>query len=167
MLVFLLVLFLSFCNKEKLPKATKEGKNTFGCKVDGKVFIPEDLNTYPITPGLVTNYNESTGSLHIYATEREDENNNDMKRMISIDISTLQMGNNVLNKVNTGMVEIASDLRPMQSYSTNYTMTGTVNITRLDISSNVVSGNFSFKAALRSSGEKVITVTDGRFDFKY
>lgn len=28
------------CQKEKLPKLTEEGKNTFGCKVNGKNWVP-------------------------------------------------------------------------------------------------------------------------------
>jgi hypothetical protein len=38
--IFSCTLLSLSCKKEKLPKATQEGKNTFGCKIDGKVFLP-------------------------------------------------------------------------------------------------------------------------------
>ena len=33
---------ITSCSKEKLPKATQQGKNTFGCKIDGKIFLPSE-----------------------------------------------------------------------------------------------------------------------------
>jgi hypothetical protein len=40
------------CRKDKdgLPKATEEGKNTFGCKINGAIFIPKDVVTVPVMP---------------------------------------------------------------------------------------------------------------------
>jgi len=31
------LLFIISCRKEKLPKLTEEGKNTFGCKINGRI----------------------------------------------------------------------------------------------------------------------------------
>ncbi len=76
------LLFVS-CQKEKLPKPTQEGKNTFGCKVNGKNWVPSGgggfsgikplnggyLATYPFNTTSnnirITAYNEST-SIEFY-----------------------------------------------------------------------------------------------------
>ena len=50
--------------EEKLPPATQEGKNTFGCLVDGKAWVPK---WYFAPSGLQVNYNEITSMFSLLA----------------------------------------------------------------------------------------------------
>ncbi len=157
------LLLLVSCQKEKLPKATEKGKDTFGCKIDGKVFVPKDALTYPVLPGLTATYNENGKTLEIYSTEP----NNGSKRSISIIIQEIQKGNNVLNETNKAQVFLFMDNQPDQYYETNAATGGTLTITRLDTVANIISGTFSFQAALRPDNIKTLNVTNGRFDITY
>ncbi|MCC6289338.1 MAG: hypothetical protein IT249_15775 [Chitinophagaceae bacterium] len=59
--LFSLLLLSSRCKKDRfeLPPETTTGANTFGCKVNGKVFVPRDGNG---RPGLYCQYvNLGTG----------------------------------------------------------------------------------------------------------
>lgn len=157
----LCIMCISFsCQKEKLPKATEKGANTFGCKIDGKVFVPKDALALP---GLTASYNESSRTLEIYCTEP----NTGSKRSVSIIIQDLQTGNNVLDYNNRANVYLFERNQPDQYYETNATTGGVLTITRLDTVANIISGTFSFQAALRPDNSKILNVTDGRFDITY
>ena len=63
LLLFILSLFVTSCNKPnvpeqaKLPDATTTGANTFGCNINGQVFYPRDgvgnFGGGPIAKGIV------------------------------------------------------------------------------------------------------------------
>ncbi len=89
----LLFLLLLSCKKEKLPKPTQQGKNTFGCKVDGKLFVPKDVITVPVTPGLIAFYDEAGSNyFELRVTENKDEENGGLRRTILFKIFNLTVG---------------------------------------------------------------------------
>ena len=58
LLFSIIILFTTQCKKDKnkepeLPPETNTGAMTFGCKVNGKVFVPQDGNG---KPGLFVQY---------------------------------------------------------------------------------------------------------------
>jgi hypothetical protein len=166
--LFFVLILNSSCTKEKLPKASEKGANTSGCKIEGKVFVPEQTITYPSMPPLTSYFNESNGSFELSVSEDSDDSNNGLQRYFHLDIKTLTIGVNKLNE--TSIAEIStSQLNKTESFTTTETIGGTLNITRLDTNANIISGTFSFQAAIRPTNTpgKIITVTNGRFDINY
>jgi hypothetical protein len=158
------------CNKEEqLPKATEEGANTFGCKIEGKLFLPENTITYPMMPPLQGSYMESDGSFRLTVSEDKDESNNGSQRYFSLSVARLTLGTISLNDINNAVIALSETDQAEQHYTTTEAVGGTLNITRLDTVANIVSGTFSFQAALQPTNTpgKIINITDGRFDIKY
>src|SRR5688572_22243113 len=63
-------LLLNSCQKEKLPKLTQEGKNTFGCKVNGKNWVPHGGGGFggvqPVDGGYQATYNFNTTRNNVF-----------------------------------------------------------------------------------------------------
>lgn len=156
------------CTKEKLPKASEKGADTFGCKIDGQLFVPAKTVTYPPIAPLIAYFNEADGSFELSVSEDRDQSANNLQRYLHLDIKNLSIGSNKLNEMNTAEVSTA-ELDKNESFTTTETVSGTLNITRLDKNANIISGTFSFQATMRPTNipGKIITVTDGRFDIKY
>ncbi len=165
----LLFLLLLSCKKEKLPKPTQQGKNTFGCKVDGKLFVPKDVITVPVTPGLIAFYDEAGSNyFELRVTENKDEENGGLRRTILFKIFNLTVGTNNLNEQNKVSVKISVDNNQLdKSYETNSTTGGILTVTRLDTNQNIISGTFSFVAAPKQANSQNVHVTEGRFDISY
>ena len=165
---FLLLLFIAgSCKKDLLPSATQKGANTFGCKINGAVFIPHDVYTYPVDPGILATYNDSTKKFTIFAIEPPDDNKNGLQREVYIEIVNPTIGQNNFTNTNYAQVFISVHFQPEKWFQSNNTATGTLNISRFDITAKIVSGTFSFDAAQRDSLTNVVHVTDGRFDITY
>jgi Family of unknown function (DUF6252) len=172
------VLFTSIkCKKNKtqeaeLPPETTTGAMTFGCKVNGKVFVPKDGRG---KPGLFVQYvNLGAGVgggwfLNIPATNWE-----------STEIPTLQIGTDSLLitenstyqfKINNNNQSIkGTAFAKYASGSSGYIKlnsdVGDLIITRFDQVNRILSGRFYFIATNTSNGEK-INITEGRFDIRY
>jgi hypothetical protein len=148
------------CKKDKLPKATQEGLNTFGCKVDGKLFLPsKSAGLFGSPP--ITVYNIPSNGFTLlgkYYGDRADPFKQDVMLYLEYLTST---GTYTLNSTpNQGVYELRGG-GPF--YQTDDTHTGTVTITRCDLTNQIYSGTFSFTAIDKNTG-KVVKVTDGRFD---
>src|SRR5688572_26219063 len=55
---------------EELPLHTRQGLNTFGCKVDGAIWLAEREEGFSTTRILEVGYAYSTGALNILAFNR-------------------------------------------------------------------------------------------------
>ena len=77
LLLLVLTLMSTKCEKEKpeptLPPATQTGANTFGCKVNGKVYIPNGNIYYP--PIDQPSYHTNDGSFWIRTRNLDDFEN--------------------------------------------------------------------------------------------
>lgn len=157
------LLLLASCSKNKLPRPTESGKNTFGCKIDGKVFLPsEDEPTFsgPSRPLIVSN--SFINGFIIRA--RKLGSSTVAHENVLIGLPYLKnTGTYFLTTYGYGEYKI--DYAGGPTYRTNNTYTGEVNITRCDTVNQIYSGTFSFKAVDENTG-KVVNVTDGRFDVK-
>jgi len=166
--LLLCAFFLQFsCKKkqsdnpiENLPAATQEGKNTFGCLVNGKVFVPKKNAGSTAIP---LEFNAGT-TFQIRATDfvsNQDEVRIVVKNMI-IKVGSEYILNDPINAF--GVYEIFKNSSPA-SYKTSSSNTGMLKITRYDSANLIISGTFSFDA-INTAGEKV-EVRDGRFDIKF
>ena len=150
----------------ELPPITQEGKNTFGCKVNGKVWIPN---------GFSNGFGNPTPPVSIYFRKRCDDRGNCTTYNTWIFELLAKKGTGE----NTGSLYVsaysmyldgtADDLGATFKYNdVNYgvdiNLPNTFNITRLDTTAKIIAGTFYFTGT-DAKGNK-ITVTDGRFDAK-
>lgn len=153
-------LFFS-CNKEKLPKATQAGRNTFGCKIDGIVFKPY------YTGGLFNNVqvlgggNNPDYGFGINATNQKTDQSIYIEFTYLTDPGTYQLRQYPYRGIYEAGVQNAN----YGWYQTDSVNTGELIITRCDNANGIYSGRFSFTCKDPNTG-KIVRVTDGRFDIR-
>jgi hypothetical protein len=173
-LVFLLTisLTLSCCNSDddnnaqnpidQLPPETQTGENTFGCLLDGEVFIPGG-GTNP----LDSVYQFVNGGYYfsVQGNKRDSENN-----LLTISIGVLNIE---LTQGTTYQLLENEDgnatARFLISTLSNYTSSnnsGELTITKLDTENQIVSGTFWFDVIHPLTGE-IVEIREGRFDMQY
>lgn len=155
-ILFLCLLFLGACKdrlieikEPTLPLETQTGARTFGCFVDGKLYVPKGGSS-PGRHAISTNIQFDILNL-------KTDNGSD-----GINISTSGLNG-------TGDYSIASN-NGFANYiigSNNYESTvGTLTITKYDKISRIISGRFFFSAKDPKTG-KTVNVTEGRFDVTF
>jgi hypothetical protein len=176
----LILLSLTACKKDKhingtgtpppqqqqLPPITTEGKNTFGCLVNGEVWLPE------VTPYLMFVYplqsSYQNNGFYIKATKRI---NNDIYQGLDIQIINLIIEQYYfLNSTSAlGNWGAYSDLYKDCLYLTDTTQVGSVEILKLDIPNKIISGTFEMTLYKSWSNTDcdTIYITEGRFDVKF
>ena len=162
------------CQKEKLPKPSQSGKNTFGCKINGKNWVPHGTGGFggsePTSGGFfysannrpdvwITAYDERT-SIDIFL------NNVTTTGEYTLNLDTRRKGQ-LLRPENYGAYFINGKTSTDTDYAyiTSSKYTGKVIITRADTASQVVSGTFEF-TAYDPDSKQTVRVTDGRFDIR-
>ena len=168
---FMLLMLFTFsqCKKHKdepkLPPETTTGAMTFGCKVDGKIFVPKDgLGK----PGLYVQYvNLGTGPgggwfLNIPAVDYQAK----PSRSISIVTDSLLLIEGLTYEFNTtkGNAKVFYD-SGLEIFPKLNSDIGSLFIKKHDQALRILSGTFSF-VGTNSNGTKV-KITEGRFDIRY
>jgi hypothetical protein len=147
----------------KLPEATQEGKNTFGCLVDDKVWLTYTEHT--LDREIEASY--SPGSpLSLRAENERDKNAYSYIHLYVGSGGTLQPGTYTVGNGFSATYDGSTH------YATSATGPGTVTITKVEPVVNnssgitsrytIVSGTFGFTAV--DAAGKTVTVQDGRFD---
>ena len=147
---------------EHLPPETQNGKNTFGCLLNGKVWVPYKTD---FTRKLEVWYDQyyHLGTLRIIAERRK--NGSDQSITIAMD-SLNHIGHYSLNDRKSKIYY--DDLIKnciYDSFDTSVLKTGNLNITKLDFQNRIIAGTFDF--TLIKTGCDTIRATEGRFDVKY
>jgi hypothetical protein len=178
LLLSLFTAFLWACHKDQdpappktqvelLPPATQEGKRTFGCLIDGKAWTPK---AGIVPPPVSVFYNEITGQFNITARRIIDSYS---LQGFAFNCTIPQPGVLLLpiDKAvftDTSSVCPAYDVNPLNGIglvkfkNTN----GYLDITKLDISTGIISGIFEFDA-YSDSCQDTFRITQGRFDLRY
>ncbi len=178
--MFIAILFLcsnlfigSSCKKNKssattedqLPAATQTGANTFGCLVNGKVFVNKGYtNPYPnyrviIDPGANNNFDLRTYSY---------QNNIETDFGFS-SFGVNGIGNYIINGVSQIYPYYTRDGNSNICYfvsSNNNFKQGYLKITRYDLQNGIISGEFEMKLFDAQISCDTIRITQGRFDKK-
>ncbi len=143
---------------------------TFGCKVNGKVFVPKDGNG---KPGLYVQYeylgNGAGGGWHLNIPAFDYQTSPNKGVSIETDSLLLLEGMSYAFKNSKG--------NPRAFYRENIsggvaifpkldTDSGRLNISKNDQNERIISGTFFFTGTNTSTGQTV-SVTEGRFDVKY
>lgn len=151
--------FFISCQKEKLPKLTEEGKNTFGCKVNGKNWVPHGTGGFG---GSETTWGGFFQNMHtIFITAY------DGKESVTVYLENVfNSGEYLLSDSSYGSYYIrgSNTTIPDISFITDSQHTGKVNIVNFDTTNKIVSGTFEF-IGVNNEG-KTVRITDGRFDIK-
>ncbi|MDQ6482154.1 DUF6252 family protein [Dyadobacter sp. LHD-138] len=166
------LLLFGACDKgPELTPATQDGKNTFSCKVNGKVWIPKGSSSLggtikPIYGGFLWNVVTDSVDISIgaYLTNSYDDQLDLYLKSFKLGVhrlnqKTLSEGA-TLNPKNYGLFRAANG----RSYITSEINTGWINLTKADTISGIIAGTFEFTAA-SGSGE-IVKITEGRFDIK-
>ena len=174
--ILMLVTMIS-CKKElgdKLPPLTFEGKNTFGCKIDGISWTPKGINgwaflVYPTSGGYYAEYNSPL--VHILIETNDPGGHIDLYIKNYNSYNHLKPGTYLLNK-KTSSLPFGYGIQ--HSYGTYWTNdkeyitdslhTGWIELIKSDSVNSIVSGRFAFDAY--NANGKTYKITDGRFDYK-
>ena len=166
--IILIATLTNSCTKnidDKLPPLTFEGKNTFGCKIDGVSWIPKghhDLGMgYWVPPtggGLYQKYTNSKFDVYISA--------NSLWTSMVIYLKNNGSSNYPLaRKYNLNEAGCFAGFRSTGGLYTDYIRSGWVELLKVDTVNSIVSGRFEF-AAYNYANSTENKITDGRFDFK-
>lgn len=165
------ILIVTACQKERLPKATQNGSNTFGCLVGNKLWIPNGVHELfvsmpAITGGYWVEY--GTNKIHIEISTIKDYGIGGNEEYVDLRVNGDATGTYILNgRKDSGYLYPSygsftiSYGGNMKTYGTDSLHTGTVIITRAD--RHVLSGTFQFIGYNDAKKESVI-VANGRFD---
>ncbi len=141
---------------EKLPPATQQGKNTFGCLVNGKAWVTR-------TSTDVTSFYQS-GALQVSAGI--DESGRDQGISLILLNSVVQGASYDLTNDPQYQSSFSWIKSPMICfYEAENTLIGNLTITKLDQTNLIIAGRFEFTTVV--SNCDTIRVTDGRFDLLY
>ena len=170
------LLLVCGCEGNKLPKPTQDGYNTFGCKINGKRWVPDGGKGFQAAKPVQGGFHYITSpfgySLGVYIRAQSKD-----EQEVHIYLDGYEKGEYLLNR-NT-QVRPAS-LNPRSyglyqrggpayrngvEYVTSSQSAGKVIITKSDTTTGVVAGTFEF-VATSPKGDKV-TITNGRFDVNY
>ncbi len=177
-LVLIIILAFGFCKKDKvittvqkkdvLPEATQEGKNTFGCLVNGEVWLPKiyDGSWNIFGPRLLSG---GWGFNKIGINARKVSKTGEVTEIFLYSKNINKVGdyNLYLDQSNT---KSSYSYRKTQQeindniYPINDTLNSSLVITRLDTINKIISGKFAFNCLLNN---QYIQITNGVFDLKF
>lgn len=169
----LLITLVSFsCKKkiEELPPATQTGANTFGARVDGQMWIPQRfgvINASNLLEARLLGNNFFLTAQNFASSPNESEFDIVIVGLTAPGTYTLNSNTSHPNSNFSYGYYVKRKLSPLFEYITSTTYSGTVNITRFDTTSRIVSGIFAFQAGETANTAAPINVTEGRFDVKY
>ena len=164
----LLALLFSQCEcddeigKETLPPATQTGANTFGCLVNGKIWLPRgDDGTYTLDLSYDPTFNDGTFDLRAkrYVSDSQ------LQYIIIFSDSLSAIGDFPIKEKTHQVVTFSDGDSCYYSTDEQETFcTGTLSITRFDLANGIISGEFNF--SIVTSGCTKIEVSKGRFDMR-
>ena len=164
------VFTFSQCKKKteepQLPPETTTGAMTFGCKVNGKVFVPRDGRGKPGLYVQYVNLGAGVGGgwyLNIPATN-----------WIPNPPEGVNIGTDSLIIAEGGTYQFFKKKYGVASafyqngnlYNTTDNNSGELKIKKFDSVNRIISGTFFFTGTDNSNGQTV-SITEGRFDIRY
>jgi hypothetical protein len=151
---------------QKLPAITQGGRNTFGCLINGKAFVPGGGGILANTLSVYYDPTFQGGKLVIKAINYS--NNNSVRLEIAADSIRTAGTYPLLLHSKYGVLYDNSLTGCFAQTLTGppNPISGSLNITRLDTIARVYSGIFEFKVPATGCAD-TITATYGRFDLQF
>ncbi|NOQ71614.1 MAG: hypothetical protein GQ574_06420 [Crocinitomix sp.] len=155
-----------------MPPLTHQGLNTFGCYVDGELFVAGGAETHWDLPPILGSFNEGTKKLIIRASSYSNVED-DVSEHIDF---RAYLTDNTANYNYTFNEEDGSDgytnlwgdrcdyyFRTISDFDH-----GQLAITYLDEEENIIAGTFYMNLVNENcENDTLMKITDGRFDFHY
>ena len=155
------------CTDNGLPCATTEGKNTFGCKVNGASWVAETPTSIVGQAPLTGYYTISDSSFFLQATKKSSDGSILQSVFLHGDNITTT-GNYIMNVLSNTQLGYRDYKKENCSIYYHDTLNpGTLNITYLNSSETIISGTFAMDIIDTSCPDSIMHITDGRFDFNY
>jgi len=173
-ILIIIISIISFsCKKEitELPPPTQTGANTFGCKVDGQLWMPSGFGIASTAIILEANYFDgrtiiiNARNLSSSPTESEFE-----IHLMNVVTPGVYLLNTTTEKypyhLGNYAYYVVRKFIPSNEWMTNSQYTGQVEITKTDTVNRIVSGTFQFQAINLYNTPQPVNITEGRFDIK-
>jgi len=144
----------------ELPPITHEGKNTFGCLINGEVWLPDVTDGSIIDHKLTIDITSNSFNIKAQLVK----NKKDEWFFIYVTEGFIGVGNYYLNNIKPG-IAFYNNFINHYDFQTDSNFTGNIIITTYDIQNRIFAGTFSFFAHSQTS-DSTISITDGRFDIK-
>ncbi len=159
-LITAVVILLSGCKKNDSPTSSQSNTNSqsLTCKVDGNDWTPNAPNS-PVVAGYIS------GNLTLAATVVKGTTGEQMTIMV-INLNntgTFNLGYVVGNSY-ASFTRTAST--SSETFMTDNSNTGTIQITKLDKTAKNITGTFTFKAK-SMTGSNIVNITNGSFNVNY
>lgn len=161
LLVTWTLLIVNSCKpKDALPAPTTEGLNTFGCKINGKVWIANGIRNDqgPAAKAIEVEFRPLSATTFYLLIHT----NASTKDRVQLTLPKGVLGINRLTNRYDDPFAIYYD-NQFRLFNSMDAKPGNVVITRLDTINRIVSGTFEFDAQYPVSKE-IVRVTEGRFD---
>ena len=160
---------------EGLPCATKTGKNTFGCYINGVPWVADiGPNIFDPTAHKIQANMDEVGHgidnrryLSISATRLNDTTDGFIRLNIEPVTKVVKIDNTNTEKVDGSVLILKTDkgnVLSALSFKLDTILDYKIEITHLDTVKNIIAGRFSFSGI---ASKDTIKVTQGRFDVVY
>jgi hypothetical protein len=170
LLMFVVVVSAASCKKEvsELPPATQTGAHTFGCKVDGKLWVPSGFGVFP-TADLLVGKLFPNGAFYINArnfssSPVETEFEFFIKDLVGPGTYLLNTDVTYPTTAANYVYYVRRNINPQEEWLTSSLYNGSITITKVDTVNQFVSGTFQFNAKSLYNNPDPLVVTEGRFD---
>lgn len=169
-LASIVLLLTMSCKKETLTSATQIGANTFSCKINGVIRIPnnEAFGPKAVSISLTQNYEDirffNLTILSNYSKKEPGEKVNIKLYKIN-NIGKYSLSDSEARYGEYSLL-IADPIGGLKYDSRTFDI-GEVNITKFDTVGRIISGTFWFEATNKNNSSNKILITAGRFDLKF
>jgi hypothetical protein len=140
---------------EKLPPITQEGKNTFGCLVNGKAFV------------VTNSYNQvaiyEIGMLQFGASIDDGDLDESIYMVVGDPLVENEVYSFIDARHNAEYQYRNTDNICIYEFENTYN--GKLSFSKIDRNNYIISGTFEFSTVIR--GCDTIRITEGRFDMQY
>ena len=165
--LFLLVFALS-CKKHdaepELPAETQIGANTFGCRFNGKAWVPEpDKKNFNPGNMLVYEFEPYRGSGYFQITATNYNRGGFVRLFSNTAGKTGIYSIGRTDSLHATIIDVG-DKCVYYSDDKNTYCQGSITLTRVDYRAGIMAGTFEF--VIRKPGCDTLRITDGRFDLK-
>ena len=150
-----------------MPPLTHQGLNTFGCYVNGKLFVANEGESVWSLPPVSGDFDEEDGSFIIQGSRQYDTLSDYIYILSDI---TAGVGEYDFKVNEDGILGYSGIIGPKCEYFyKDIPNLGKLTITHLDEEKNIISGSFYMNLINDDCEESdtLMKITDGRFDMRY
>ncbi|NOQ71611.1 MAG: hypothetical protein GQ574_06405 [Crocinitomix sp.] len=155
-----------------MPPLTHQGLNTFGCYIDGELYVANDGDNYWDIPAVSGSFNEATKRLGLQSTRYLNNENGEIDDIHVVGYVTDGIGtyDYLYNDEGKSVGYVNWKGEKCDYYYREYPDfdIGELTITYLNEEENIIAGTFYLNLVSEyCESDTLMKITDGRFDFHY